>query len=289
MDTDLSAAGSRHLSADLRVAGIAPVTLPGRPAVESLDASRRAWRRVWSLPDRLVVEFVGIATAEVHDDGRSVVLDRALPPQLERHLLDDHLLPLALARKGELVVHAGLVSRAGRAIVLIGRSGAGKSTLVGHCGRHEWTVGGDDGVALRGGSPWTAEPIYPGLRLTAESRALLDLPRPRGEGLFGKWQVGPQETGPRSQGPLPVAGVLLLEPSPLTGPAQLCMLRGVQAHAVLFQGTFHPDLGDARALESVVDRLAQLAEAVPVGRLGVPRGRAGLASAEHLLRRVLAG
>lgn len=289
MDTDLSTAGSRHLSADLRVAGIAPVTLPGRPAVESLDASRRAWRRVWSLPDRLVVEFVGIATAEVRDDGGSVVLDKALSPELEHHLLVDHLLPLALARSGELVLHAGLVSRSGRSVVLIGRSGAGKSTLTGYCGRHDWTVGGDDGVVLRGGPPWTGEPTFPGLRLTAESRALLDLPSARGDDLFGKWQASAPEAGARSPSPVPVAGVLVLEPLPLTGPAQLRVLRGVQAHAALFQGTFHPDLGDARALESVVDRLARLAESVPVGVLDVPRGREGLASAERLLRRVLAG
>lgn len=266
----------------LRTEPPAPVSIPpGRPT-EGRDATGKLWRRVWSLSDRLVIEFIGTATAEVRDPAGSVVFDRPLPASVERHLVRDHILPLWLARGGDLVVHAGLVKRSGRAILLVGQSGAGKSTLVAYCGRRGWTIGGDDAVVLRpDDSSWVAAPAAPSLRLTAESLEILGISAAGSESA-GKWEVaGPVGTWERA---VPVERILVIQPAPPGSDADHAELRGVAAHAALFAGVFRADEGDAAALDAVVDRVARVVESVPVGRLAVPRGPAGLVAVERRLR-----
>lgn len=258
-------------------------------SVESRDGAGTVWRRVWSLPDRLVVEFVGVVTAEVRDPGDAVRFDRELPADLRRHLELDHVLPLLLARRGELVLHAGLVARAGITVVLSGPSGAGKSTLVAFCGQHGWTVGGDDGVVLYPSSPWTARPIRAGLRLTASSLDLLRWSATGRTASAGKWEFAPDAVDLRPLGPTPVAAVLTLKPVEGTEQAELVPLHGVTAHATLFRGVFDPDPGNTAALERTVRLLADLVESVPVGRLQVPRSRQGLDAAERLLSGLVTG
>jgi hypothetical protein len=273
---------------DLHVAdSVAPVAIPSGRSIDSLDAVGAVWRRVWSLAERLVVEFVGVVAVEVREHDRTVAFDRPLPASLQDHLVLDHVLPLMLARRGDLILHAGLVSHLGRAVVLAGASGAGKSTLVTCCAQRGWTVGGDDGVVLRNGPPWAVESTYAGIRLTADSHQLLGLRAGHGPEVAGKRAVSATTTGAFLQAPLPLAAVVVVEPVTVAHP-ELIPLRGVDAHAALFRATFRSDLADIGSLNAIVDRLADVIESVPVGRLTVPRGRAGLASAEQLLRREVA-
>ena len=87
-----------------------------------------------------------------------------------RHLVLDQALPLALASRGALVVHASAVAWGTRAIVLAGRAGAGKSTLAALLAREGRRVIADDGVVLEGRWPDVrVVASYPGLRVYDDS------------------------------------------------------------------------------------------------------------------------
>ncbi|MGY1739564.1 MULTISPECIES: hypothetical protein [unclassified Blastococcus] len=265
---------------------MAPVTLPTAAAAEARAPDGAVWRRVWSLPGRLVVDFPGLAALEAADDG-TVTVDRTLPPDLEAHLLLDHLRPLLLARRGELVLHAAVVALGDRAAVLLGASGAGKSTLSAYAWQRGWTLGGDDGAVLRlHADRVEVEPTCPTVRLTAEAAALLGIPADQGAASVGKRRLRTVGTGrPLLAGPVRLVRAVALERLPGGRPARYTALAGVDAHAALFGCTLAAHLGRGPVLRSVVDRLGRVAESVGVGRLEVPRGRSGLADAERLLRR----
>ncbi len=272
---------------DLEVLDVAPVAVPAGPAVEARTADGSVWRRLWSLPDRLVVEFYGETTFEVRDRDGAVVIDREVAPDLEQHLLLDHVLPLLLARRGELVLHGAVLGDGERAAVLMGRTGSGKSTLTAYAGQRGWTVGGDDGAVLQPGPPVTVEPTYPTIRLLPDAAELLGLGADAGTEAVGKRRLDTAGPEPFRGRPTTLALVAVVQPVPADQPASLTRLRGVDAHAALFGNTFHVDLGPGVLLARVVELLARVADTVPIGLLSVPRGGAGLAAAEQVLRREL--
>jgi hypothetical protein len=145
-------------------------------------------------------------------------------------------------------------------------------------------VGGDDATVVDLGPPATAQPTYPGIRLLPDSIALLDLGRSGAQEVAGKRRVV-QAHRPYRQRPTHLGAVLVIEPAGPGAPTQLTRLRGAEALTALFAATFHTDLADGAAVGNVAERLARLAETVPVSRLGVARGLAGLAEAETALRR----
>jgi hypothetical protein len=274
---------------DLAVDGPALVKVPESPAQEAFAANGEMWRRLWSLDDRMVIDFVDIAVVEVRDEDGSVTFDRALPADVKQHLLLDHVLPLVLARRGNVVLHGAVVGRGARSAVLVGPSGAGKSTLTAFAGSLGWTVGGDDGAVLTVGPPVLVEPTYRTIRLTQESMALLGIPMKGSVDVAdGKRRLGHTGAAEYRQEPTELGVIAFLDPVPTGHPTRFTPLGGVAAHAELFGATFHADLAPGRRLSEVFDALAQVAGAVLVGRLEVPRGRAGLYAAERTLRRTLA-
>lgn len=269
---------------DLWLADVTAVSRPDRSGEDSLTLEGRVWRRLWSLPDRLVIDFVEVVVVEILDCDGSVVFDRALPQGLEQHLLLDHVLPLVLARRGEMVLHGAVVIRDERAIVLVGPSGVGKSTLTTFVGRCGWTVGGDDGAVIGLGPPISVEPTYSTIRMTPEALALLDFSPTEGLPVAGKRRVSPDGFRPFRQSASRLAVVACLDPVSTDGVAAITRLQGVEAHVALLRNTFHVGLGRSASTARVIDGLARVAEAVPIVRLQVPRGVDGLASAEAVLR-----
>jgi hypothetical protein len=260
------------------------VTPPAGPSVEAQRSDGVTWRRHWSCPDRLVIDFVDVALVEVDLPRGIVTFDRRLPDGVEQHLLFDHVLPLVLAHGGALVLHGAVVSLAGLGAVLVGSSGAGKSTLTAYAWQHGWTVGGDDGAVLHATRPPTVEPTYPTVRLTPTSADLLGIVPHALVNVVGKLRlVGDGERVFR-QDPVKLGLVAVIEPAPAGEPARFERLGGVEAHAELFGSTFHAELSGQRVLPAVVHDLATIVETTDVGRLFVPRGLHGLAAAEHLVR-----
>lgn len=270
----------------LRVGDVTAVAHPDSPPVEARRGDNVVWRRHWLDEDRLVIEFVDLATVEVDNVG-TVVFDRLLPTEMEQHLLFDHVLPLALARDGALVLHAGLISRDGDGVVLVGASGAGKSTVTAFAGQKGWTVGGDDGAVLFATTPPTVEPTYSTVRLTPQSADLLGFAPEGTSSVVGKMRLAANATRAFSQDPVQLSLIGIIEPAPAGAVARFERLPAIEAHAQLFGSTFHAEFSASRFLPAVVDGLASIVETTTVGKLSVPRGLDGLLGAERLLRTVL--
>lgn len=276
-------------TADLVVADVDVVALPESASTDARTADQRIWRRVWSLPDRLVIDFINLAVVEVRDVDGSVVFDRLLATDMEQHLLLDHVLPLALARRGHLVLHGAVLSLHGRGVVLTGSTGAGKSTTTAYCWQRGWVVGGDDGAVLQPGPPVMVEPTYATVRLTADAAGMLGISPEDASVVVGKRRLaGKGQHGFRQQ-PVVLETVVLLQAIDRDQPAVFTRLRGIDAHAALFSSAFHVDLARGALLQRTIDEVARTVEGCIVGRLTVPRGMAGLAAAERLLREQMGG
>jgi hypothetical protein len=117
-------AGGPKGGSNLVVEDHAPVAVPSSPPVEARRQDAWIWRRHWIEANRLVVEFVDLTLVEVDQSSGAVVFDRELPPEMEQHLLLDHVLPLVLASRGAVVLHGAVISRSGAGAVLIGATGA---------------------------------------------------------------------------------------------------------------------------------------------------------------------
>lgn len=102
----------------------------------------RPWRR-WIRP-----------SVAIHGD---YALAEALPMALAHGLLAAEMgmnLQMALGQRRYLLLHAAVVERGGRALILTGESGAGKSTLAALLGERNWRLMGDEFalVDLRSGT-----------------------------------------------------------------------------------------------------------------------------------------
>ena len=280
--------GVGDAGSDLWVADVASVAMPSGAPQESHLANGVLWRRLWMLPDRLVIEFVGRVVVEVRDCDGSIVFDRAMAPDQEQHLLLDHVLPLVLARRGDIVLHGGVLIRDDRAVVLIGHSGAGKSTLTAFAGQHGWTIGGDDCAVVRPTGSVMVEPTYPTVRLTADAARLLGISPDIGSPVAGKLRLGHGDGRRFRQRPAALALIARIEPAAAGDPASFTPLRGAEAHTALLTSTIHADRNGGALFRDVLGGLIHVVETVTVGRLCVPRGLSGLADAERILRDGLA-
>jgi hypothetical protein len=266
---------------DLRIIDVSPVTIPPSTPVEARTVDGHLWHRLWSLPDRLVIDFVDDVQVEVRDDG-SIVFSRALPRDLEDHFLLDHVLPHILASRGDLVLHSGVLIRDGRGVVVTGHSGAGKSTLTAFLGQRNWAIGGDDAAVVDIGPPVTVQATYPTVRLLPEAAELLGLPPDVGVDVAGKRRLDLPADRTLHE-PVALAAVVRLMPVSASERAEFTRIRGAAALDTLMTNAFHVDIGQGRLLGQVLGGLAQVAESVLVGDLSVPRGPQGLIAAEQAL------
>lgn len=269
----------------LTVGGHRPITPPPTPATEASMPDGRTWRRLWVQKDHLVAEFVGAGFAEISQG--SIHFDSALDPEVLRHLVLDHLVPLELTRRGHLVLHAAVASTPGSTkarggVALAGPSGAGKSTLTAFLGSQGWNVGGDDGITVTHEETLRAQPTYSSVRLTPEGAALLEIPPENSTEIAGKKRLT-NLTSWESPAFHDLNLVAFIEPTTETSEASFTALSPVQAHAHLFGCCFHLSFADAAELERINDALGDLARNCSVGVLSVPRGLDGLASAEQAL------
>lgn len=269
---------------DLQVGPVGVLASPTREPIETRRSDNVIWRRHWSEPDRLLIDYVDLASVQVEDATGIVTFDQELPHEMEQHLVFDHVLPLVLARRGQLVLHAGVISLDEAGVVLVGASGAGKSTLTAFAWQHGWAVGGDDGAVVTPGLLPVVEATYATVRLTKEAAGLLGLDQTNAPPVVGKTRFAGDARRGLQAGVVPLVLIAVVEPVGENLEARFHPLSGAAAHARLFGSTFHSDLVIGRNLSVTVDALAQVIDVTTVGRLSVPRGRAGLAATERLLR-----
>jgi hypothetical protein len=201
-----------------------------------------------------------------------------------RHLILDQALPLALAARGSLVVHASAVADGTRAILLAGRAGTGKSTLAALLARSGLRVLADDGVLVeRSGAGIRAVPSYPGLRVyrdsaaaagveTGETTEVAEYTRKLRVFAAGRPPDAPAES-------ITMAAIYVLEPGGTS--LGLRELSRRDAAVALVAHTYRADPTDRAALEAQLDEIVRLAP--PVWQLSFPRGLARAADVASLV------
>jgi hypothetical protein len=134
------------------------------------------WTQFFRMGAGYLLRFPELADFEVSADGRSVKGWPALgvTPTTVEHLYLNQVLPLALSRQGELVLHGSAVDIGGQGVAFLGESGRGKSTLAASFATAGTRFLTDDGLLLK----WvdgccTIIPSHPSIRLWADSRAAL--------------------------------------------------------------------------------------------------------------------
>lgn len=98
-------------------------------------------------PDRPMRRWIKPSVA-IHGD---YILPEAAPLALRHGLLAAEMgmnLQMALGQRRYLLLHAAVVERESRALILTGESGAGKSTLAALLGEHGWRLMGDEFALL---------------------------------------------------------------------------------------------------------------------------------------------
>ena len=190
------------------------------------------------------------------------------------HLLLDQVLPRLLAHKGHLVLHAGGVVLAGKAIAFVGTTGAGKSTLVASLHALGHPLLSDDGlVVTRSGSHGMVLPTYPSLRLWPDAVA----------GVFadGTPNLAPMAHYSTKQRvlvdpgttphPLPLAALYVLAPGTTVSTIDIVPVSPRDACMEIVRNAFRLDPTDPERAAAQLALAASVADAVPTYSLAYPR------------------
>jgi hypothetical protein len=133
----------------------------------------RRWLSFARLDDGYLLRFPRLADFHVRLPAREVAArrGRSTPHDTFRHLLLDQVLPLIVAGRDCLALHASVVDVDGGAIAFLGAAGNGKSTLAAALGRRGHPVLSDDCcVVRRSARGFEVVATYPGVRLFGPSR-----------------------------------------------------------------------------------------------------------------------
>jgi hypothetical protein len=202
-------------------------------------------------------------------------------PEQWEHRLGATIIPLALAERGDLALHAAAVVHAGRAVLLCGPPGRGKSTATAALALRGLRVLSEDGVVISGlHSEPVAWPGQAGVRIPSGVLAALQ----GGEDSNDLVKTTQLIDHAHRDGPVRVAAVIVL--ARLGGDApQLERFDPVAALPALMP---HVLYGGPSRLPSALTRAAALLSRVPAFRGRLPRdlSRAG-EHADALIQRAL--
>ncbi|NLW49904.1 MAG: hypothetical protein GXY85_03555 [Candidatus Brocadiaceae bacterium] len=240
-----------------------------------------AWYSVGVVPQGHLVRFYGMADFVLDPDGRCLSCrpEPRLPRQTLCHLLLDQVLPLALSRRGRVVVHAGAVLIGGEAVAFLGETGRGKSTLVSSFGLDGAPLLSDDSIIVsEDGGALSVVATYPSLRLWRDSVETLfgaDTALPQVAHYTGKRRLSPADTGMTwHEGPVRLRGAYLLAPPGQTADADGITIAPVSLRDTameLMKGTFHLLVDDRDLLRREFERIVRWSRMVPLFRLSYPR------------------
>lgn len=255
-------------------------------------ATGKPWMSAARLPEGYLLRFHGWADFFLDRRGQRLVCLQAAGVARDalRHLVLDHVLPLALAQQGRHVLHATAVETAWGACAFTGPAGAGKSTLAASFLRKGCPVLCDDCLVLReGGGRVEALPAYAQVRLHADSFAVLrrGLARvPAANDASGKCRIAARRKGePFRDSPRPLAAIYLLSDRRLApkAPPRLVPVEGHAAVMALLTASFTLDASDKGLLERQFDFFSGLPARVPVKQLLLPADLSLLPKAEALI------
>ncbi len=218
----------------------------------------------------------------------ALVRDEINDPDLVLHLFLHHVLPRAVALRGDLMLHAaGAVSPAGRAYLFLAAAGTGKSTLVTRLVTDGWLLLDDDGIRLTkaGGDAFFASPGSPYVGLLPDVAATLvpelEPGRPIACGSPKRRFAVDGERLRYADAPARVAGVYILT----RGEAEIELSRIGFAAALgeIARHGFHLADNPAVLPRQAFEQASALAAATPVWQLVVPTGLDELMPARALI------
>lgn len=181
------------------------------------------------------------------------------------------IVPLLDNYRGSISLHGAACLMGGRAVGFVGASRRGKTTLAAACALAGHPFLAEDAIRLEGNAaPYTALPARPLLRLFTDSAAYLLPETSCAPADADKLDVAASDHLPHHGKPARLAAIYLLGENCAGGPA-FTTLGQQAALAELMRHAFILDIEDRARLAAHFDRLAQLAEAVPMIRLDYPR------------------
>ena len=165
------------MSVSLQILGARPqALLSQKPFHQWTFPDGTEWTLFYRLDSGYLLRFPDLSDFEVSRDGRTAVawpVPGVLPGTVE-HLHLNQVLPLALSRQGQLVLHASAVAFDGIGVAFTGESGRGKSTLAASFATTGARFLTDDGLQL----DWLdgqcqITPSHPSVRLWEDSQEAL--------------------------------------------------------------------------------------------------------------------
>lgn len=243
--------------------------------IQTWPAEAGDWLTIDRGPHGYRLRFAGL-TCAISADGSSVRYEPAvdLPSELLVHLLLHQVLPLAVSRRGRLVVHACGVATDRGVVGLIGDTGAGKSTLAAACCARGAALVADDALVLELTADATRVwPTADGLRLWDDMLVAVGAEMPPVPA-SGKRHV--PVTLARDTAPL--TSLLLVGDAHDTD-VVVSDVEPPAARVALLPHLFRLDVGDPLESQRLFDAVHELAQRVPMRRLAFPDGVAHLSRA----------
>ncbi|WP_164721580.1 hypothetical protein [Silicimonas algicola] len=241
--------------------------------------------------DGYILRFPDLADFEIGKDGAKALCwpDPSLDDVTRDHLFLNQVIPMMLSARGELVFHASAVETGDEAIAFMGPSGRGKSTLAASFALSGHPFLTDDTLVVkRSGEHLVALPSHPSVRMWDDSRTALlgNAPLAPPVSYTDKARMLAVEALLHCDAPRPLRAAFFLGEAEVEI-ATIKDLRGGEALAAWMRNVFVLDIEDRALVRRVLDRVADVVEAVPSIALDLPRDYAALPAArEAILRRV---
>lgn len=238
----------------------------------------RTWLSFGRDEDAYVLRFARTATFRVDHGARTIVCEGAslVPKRTIRHLLLNQVLPLALTPT-RCVLHASAAFERGGAIGFAGETGSGKSTLSAAINQAGATLLCDDALVVdQQDAGVCVVPMYAAVRLWPDSlRAVFDEDADHfpTAAHYNHKRIVRFATGDGPVVPVRLRTLCVVAPKPQLKRARDVRVRQLSPREALMRVmpvAFHIDVRDRRELSASFERLAALAERVPVVELTYP-------------------
>jgi hypothetical protein len=226
------------------------------------------WVRWDTRPDRVRMCYAGVCRIDVRG-GSEIVVEELADPETAHIYVVGPALAMALAQRGDHVLHASAVAIEGRAVAFAGFSGGGKSTLAAALHERGFPLVADDVVAVRvRDGRAIAVPGYPQQKLWPSAAGALGLEVERMPRIYPQIEKRvrrvPEDFDTSA---LPLAVVLVLDEGEEVA---LEPLGGGAAALELVRHSYDLPATQAFSAPANLEAAARVAEAVPVVRLRRP-------------------